>query len=552
MKLHDWKARFAPRILRRGEDYYADDAVDSLEWDGETVTATVWGTEKYAVEIDIADGRVDGMYCSCPYAEEDNCKHMAAVLFAVSEDDFPAPEQQPRRTDETSLKDAVESLSAPDMRALLRKFARKYPDIAEQVMLKTAGRVTDGQVQEWMRRIVGLGDKHSERDGYISYRAARAYIRDMKALLNEKIDILLECGMPSEAFELTCKALSEASGGYVDDFDGGVGSLWRTCAEHWKNILSHMTPEEKNKAFDWLQENYRRWPVSHDILDDFLFWDSKPDAAFQEPEFLRRKLELLDAQSAKSEEGSYAMESCVSYRLDIMKKLSMSADEIERYEGEHYRIRSVRQRLLNAALKENRLEDAVKILRDSKKIDVKSPGYIDKYSEKLMELYRELNRTDDLREELLFQLEHVRQDDLRYVEALKEVTPQEQWPMLRERLLSMETLSWVKGEILEMDGLYERLFRYATSGKSMVFMDKFAATLGEKRPKETLIFYVDCLREDMKSASNQKRYAEFVKRLKPLSGLPGGAEAAASLAQEWRAAYPRRRAMLEELKKAGF
>ena len=41
MKLHDWKARFAPRILRRGEDYYADDAVDSLEWDGETVTATV-------------------------------------------------------------------------------------------------------------------------------------------------------------------------------------------------------------------------------------------------------------------------------------------------------------------------------------------------------------------------------------------------------------------------------------------------------------------------------------------------------------------------------
>jgi hypothetical protein len=116
----------------------------------------------------------------------------------------------------------------------------------------------------------------------------------------------------------------------------------------------------------------------------------------------------------------------------------------------------------------------------------------------------------------------------------------------------MKTLSWVKGEILEMDGLYERLFRYATSGKSMVFMDKFAATLGEKRPKETLIFYVDCLREDMKNASNQKRYAELVKRLKPLSGLPGGAEAAASLAQEWRAAYPRRRAMLEELKKAGF
>ena len=43
-----------------------------------------------------------------------------------------------------------------------------------------------------------------------------------------------------------------------------------------------------------------------------------------------------------------------------------------------------------------------------------------------------------------------------------------------------------------------------------------------------------------------------MKRLKAVSRLRGGKEAAAELAEEWRAAYPRRRAMLEELGKAGI
>ena len=431
MKLGNWKTMFAPQILRRGEDYYADDAVDSLKWDGETVTATVWGTEKYTVEIDITDGRVGGMYCSCPYAEEDNCKHMAAVLFAVSEDDFPGEEQARKDEERLSLKDAVEALPVPDMRELLWKFARKYPDIGEQVMLKSAGRVTDAQIEAWERQIVSLAKKYADRDGYIEYRAARSYIRDLKALLREKVPVLLECGMPLKAFELTCKALSEASGADIDDSDGGVGGLWWTCAEHWKAILPRMTSEERHKMFDWFETNYRRRAVSNEILDDFLFGDSAPDAAFPEPEFLRRKLELLDAQIGKAPEDSYEMRNYVSYRLDTMKKLSMNPDEIERYTWEHYKIQSVRERLVEEAIQENRLEDAVKILADSKKIDAKRPGLVDEYSEKLIELYRQLNRTEELRGELMFLTGNAQQQNLRYVKMLKDITPQEQWPELR-------------------------------------------------------------------------------------------------------------------------
>ena len=546
MKLYDWQERFAPRILRRGEDYYASGAVDSPHWDGTTISATVHGTENYTVEIDLSGGRVEDMYCSCPYAEEDNCKHMAAVLFAASADSFPgdAPER-------VSLKDAVEALPEADAKELLWKAARKYADIAELVTLKSAGGVTDAQIQAWGKQIAALTKKYTSRDGYIEYRDARAYIRDLKALLREKVPLLLDGGMPWEAFELTCKVLSEVTSSDMDDSDGGVGGLWWTCTAHWKAIVSRMTLEERHKIFDWFEANYRRHAVADDILDKFLFGDSAPDAPFTEPEFLRRKLDLLDAQIAKAPEDSYELGNCISHRLDTMRKLSMDAGEIERYTWEHYKIRSIRKRLVEEAVAENRLEDAIKILLDSKKIDAKSPHWVNEYSEKLIELYRQLNRAEELRAELMAQLEGTQQRDLRYVELLKEITPPEEWPKLREKLLSMDTLSWVRGHMLEMDGLYERLLRYATQGRSMEYMDKFAGTLGEKYPEEVREFYVDCLREAMKPAT-QKDYYELVRRLKRLGRLPGGADAANSLAQEWRATYPRRRSLLAELQKQGF
>ena len=545
MKLYDWQTRFAPRILRRGEDYYASGAVDSPRWDGTTISATVHGTENYTVEIDIDGGRVDDMYCSCPYAEEDNCKHMAAVLFAASADSFPGDARE-----RVPLKDAVEALPERDAKELLLKFARKYADIAEQITLKSAGHVTDAQIQAWEKQIAALTKKYTSRDGYIEYREARSYVRDLKALLREKVPLLLECGMPWEAFELTCRVLSEATDADMDDSDGGVGSLYYTCTEHWHNILSRMSREEQHKVFDWLQANYRRHAVANDIFDEFLFGASG-EAAFTEPEFLRRKLELLDAQIAKASADSFVMENCVSWRLDIMKQLSMDAGEIERYTWDHYRVRSVRKRLVQEAVEENRPGDAIKILLDSKKIDAKSGGLVNEYSEKLIELYRKLNRTEELRAELMSQLGDTQQRDLRYVELLKEITPPEEWPELRERLLSMNTLSWVWGRILEMDGLYERLLRYATTGKSMEFVDRFADTLSKKYPDEIREFYVGSLREAMKSAT-QKNYHELVKRLKRMGRLPGGADAAKDIAQEWRATYPRRRSLLQELKNQGF
>lgn len=54
--------------------------------------AVASGTENHGVEIELGRGGSSAcMFCTCPYAAEGNtCKHMAAVLFVMEEDQ---PEQ---------------------------------------------------------------------------------------------------------------------------------------------------------------------------------------------------------------------------------------------------------------------------------------------------------------------------------------------------------------------------------------------------------------------------------------------------------------------------
>ena len=79
----EWKKYFRPHILERGREYYREDRVEELSDRDGNITACVEGSEPYGVEIEYSGKDIEYMYCDCPYAEGgENCKHMAAVLFA--------------------------------------------------------------------------------------------------------------------------------------------------------------------------------------------------------------------------------------------------------------------------------------------------------------------------------------------------------------------------------------------------------------------------------------------------------------------------------------
>ena len=82
----DWKQNFNGTILKRGNEYYKQKQVHILYTSDSRYNAMVIGTSIYHVEIEVKNGEVVDMSCSCPYSEKGYyCKHMAAVMYAIEE-----------------------------------------------------------------------------------------------------------------------------------------------------------------------------------------------------------------------------------------------------------------------------------------------------------------------------------------------------------------------------------------------------------------------------------------------------------------------------------
>lgn len=83
--LNNWKSLFKPWIIDRGMEYFKNDQVDVIYQSNEQIVASVNGSDKYLVSIEIDENKIKKIACNCPYASKgNNCKHMAAVLFKIN------------------------------------------------------------------------------------------------------------------------------------------------------------------------------------------------------------------------------------------------------------------------------------------------------------------------------------------------------------------------------------------------------------------------------------------------------------------------------------
>ena len=83
-----WDYLFYRQILARGREYFRSGKVQDLKHTGARYEADVVGTKDYHVTVYLGDRVHPQLSCNCPYAGDGHyCKHMAAVLFAVEEEE---------------------------------------------------------------------------------------------------------------------------------------------------------------------------------------------------------------------------------------------------------------------------------------------------------------------------------------------------------------------------------------------------------------------------------------------------------------------------------
>ena len=208
------------RFFARGEAYYADGAVRSLQRRDGGVEAKVHGTRTYRVRLCLEDGALD-YDCTCPVGQEGTfCKHCAAVGLAWHAG---GPDDAEAALGGVDLHAYLSSLDRETLVALLLARAEKDERLSRRLLVDAArARGSPADLPVWKRALA----EALQNDGFVPYREAADYAGGIEEVI-DSLDDLLRQGRAASAIELAEHGLAEIEQALdrVDDSDGWMGGL---------------------------------------------------------------------------------------------------------------------------------------------------------------------------------------------------------------------------------------------------------------------------------------------------------------------------------------
>ncbi|MFE4793898.1 SWIM zinc finger domain-containing protein [Streptomyces sp. NPDC056708] len=255
---NDLRALAGPRSFERGQGYV--DAVTAVEVGDGWITATVHGTDAYAVELSLGGpGRLGGE-CDCPYGMEGNfCKHLVALGLTALAEAAALPQQRSRARSRAQKLDVwLAGLSRDELLTLVREQIAEDRQVRRRLELRAAS--ARGDLAEVRTRIRELLDiTPFAQYGYVEYADARAY-GEQAAQAVSAITALTSTGRAEDAIDLSREAmrlLSEVQDG-IDDSDGQLGEVGAALAEAHLDACRTARPDPDETG---------RWLVRHVLSD---------------------------------------------------------------------------------------------------------------------------------------------------------------------------------------------------------------------------------------------------------------------------------------------
>ena len=526
-------------------------AGSGLERTEDGYAAIVEGTEEYEVEILLEGDSVEDMFCDCPYAEDGNaCKHMAAVLFAVDAAG-PSGKKASAKKERLTPADLVEKIPDSRLRPLLTELIADDEKLYRDLLLQYGETTMDECMKTLKEELASIGDQYADRHGYVDYSDVGDFECDMADFIQRQTRTLLERGEPLLAFQAGMDAMREFVGYEPEDEGGYVDSAMETMLT---DVLGACQEDNASAVFNLILEcagaSGEHWRV-REFADQAVFSQFSGNAFDEKKlEWIDRQIAVLEASGKQDYSTEYETKELLVHRFELMKKLSRPKEELDAFLARYTNYSDIRKLRIQQALDDGQTDEAIRLLEDGKSADCDKRGLVAEYSKWLMDLYERQGQRDELLAELEYHVFTLSSGGMEILNRLKKACTPEQWLEYRERYLSGRNAC--KLELMKSEERWNRLLEAVTASERLSVLDGYEDSLKKRYPGEMLEAYARILIKKAGATSNRKEYQELVHYLKKLRRYPGGAERTAQLAEDWRALYGRRRAMMDELNKAGF
>lgn len=541
-----WRQLFQNHILDRGLDYFNDGRVNHMRVGECFIDAIVHGCEKYEVHIDLEDGEVDEMLCSCPSAEGGvNCKHMAAVLFTM--------EGNIKSNEGTTVKvsDLVNGADEFFVRSFLTELLENDVKLQKRFRGLINGDASPAELKRCKNQIDRIVEKYSGRSNFIAYYQSGQFIGELEEILDEDVQSMISRNQLAEAMELTNYIFLKAGSQDLDDSDDETDILSGRCTEIWRVILSSCSQALKRDMFYWLCKHLDQSLIEsmEQYIEDILFED------FSEREFLEQKLSFTEKKVSeyKKEKDSWSREYHTGQwavkHIVVMQQLGETQNSIDEYCIQNLNYDMVRKFFVEDCIKRNKYDIAIRTLEEGKALSRKYPGLEADYSMRLKDLYRQAGNQEAYEKELWYLILGYRACDLKLFKELKSLYSKEMWEKKREDIFEKSSDRAGIDKLYAEEKLYDRLLKIVLCSAGLYKVSEYEKYLKKTYHKELLQKYELELNRMAGHTTDRKRYREIVAILKKVQKYPEGKKKSDEIVADWKSKYKNRSAMMDELRK---
>lgn len=560
----NWKKLFAKHILKRGYDYYCENAVEKLDATEDRIRADVVGTEDYKVEISLRDGEVTDMYCSCPYAEDgNNCKHMAAVLYECSEEEQTDAYQEendedifgrPSNMEEYRKKiAAIERIVYEADDDVVRSYLATILSENEKLLVRFNSMIykqlTEEAVERYIDQVDSIANRYLGRNHFISYYEVGGFISELEEILDEDARRMIDNADYMSAFRLMNYIFELIGNADMDDSDGGIGMLANIIYQFWLELLTRVDMDEKKGMFCWFTEHLGGSII--DYLEEYI--EQIIMDGFCEKEFKQLKLQFIEDMINKSSlkdsdwSRSYHMGKWAIRYLEIVEKQKNSKAQIEEFCRKYWDNSSVRRYYIDFCMKNRDYVHALEVLDESISMDKAYRGLIAEYSKKKKDIFL-LQGDKNAYIGQLWKL--ILEDEAGSLDIYRELKKQytiEEWTDKREELFKKLPKYAHIDQLYKEEKLYDRLLEFVMQSTGLYTLQQYENVLKKEYPEQLLQKYRTEVNNMAIHTGDRRKYRQLVAILRKMKKIRGGSKIVEDIVAEWKDHYRNRPAMMDEL-----
>ena len=527
MNLNNFKKVIDRTIVDRGYNYYIEvNVLEDYEQTENKYSFHIEGSDDYEVLVELGDnGEILYSECDCPYDFGPVCKHEVAAYYQLvhminNKATMNHLTNKPRKR--ATIQEVLRNLSKEELINIIIDFANDDATLERSLIVRYS---TGDQQQELggcQELIQSIVRKYADREGFINYRNAGAFVSEMEDVLDKARnteDALV-------ALDIALLLLEKAIGAfqYVDDSSGAIGFLVKETLEVIEEIAtSHNGMDhQRTEIFEKLvaQTDHEMFEGWEDFKIDLLTILLKfaDDRSYREQ--LRMKLESMLNPVSSESYTDYSNESILQLLFQLTEQYG-TREEAERFIHEHLQFSSFRKQLLDQYLQEKKYHKVIEVAKEGETQDQQYPGLVSKWKKFRYTAYKFLSLKEEqqaLAKELLFN------GDFEYYRDLKELAAENQDSFYKDLKNELKVKKgWYIDQvflklILEENDL-EELLEFVRKDPS--YIENYADKLVKTFKEEVIEVYKNYIHSAASASSNRREYQGVCRKITKYSKFAG-------------------------------